>query len=95
MGFIGDWLRFISGIDQFNALKMVSDEYRHKLEQQEKIIAELKAYRDKPENDGDSDLRYEREREAHMQLIECSREKRDLKERIIFLEYELKKLKQK
>jgi hypothetical protein len=27
-----------------------------------------------------------------MQLIECNKEKRDLKEQIIFLEYEIKKL---
>lgn len=95
MGVI-DWLKVLFGTEQFNAhlnaLKAINEEYRHKLEQQEKIIKELEALKNKPADDDSNDVRYEREQDAHMQLIECNREKRDLQEKIIFLEYEIKKL---
>lgn len=95
MGFI-DWLKLVFSTEQFNAhlnaMKAINEEYRYKIEQQEKLIKELERLKKSPDVEND-DIRYEREMEAHMQLIECIREKRDLQEELIFLKIELETIK--
>lgn len=96
MGFI-DWLKLVFGTEQFNAhiaaMKSINDEYRLKIEEQRAIIMDLEADRGKRLNEDEREVQYEREKEAHMQLIECIKEKRDLQEEIIFLKIDLERLK--
>lgn len=91
MGLI-DWLKWLTGNEQLNAIKIINDEYRHKINEQKEIIKELEKNRDKPVDAESMDVQYEREKFAHEQLIECIKEKRDLKEEILFKNIEIRKL---
>lgn len=91
MGLI-DWLKWILGTEQLNAIKTINDEYRHKIAEQNEIIKELKESRGKPLDAEAQEVQYEREKFAHEQLIECLGEKRDLKEEILFKDIEIRKL---
>jgi hypothetical protein len=95
MGWL-EWFKLVFGTDQFNAhinaMKAINEEYKYKIEQQEKIIKELESERGKPMDDQALEIQFEREREAHMQLIQCLSEKRDIQEELIFLKIELKRL---
>jgi len=91
-----DWFKLIFSMEQFNAhinaMKAINEEYKYKIEKQEQIIKELESERGKPMDEQAMEIQFEREREAHIQLIQCLSEKRDLQEELIFLKIELKKL---
>lgn len=90
-----DWLKWLLGSDQISAIKQINEEYRFKIQEQNEIIKELKQNRGKPVDAESQEVQYEREKYAHEQLIECIREKRDLKEEILFLNIEIRKLQEK
>lgn len=94
-----DWLKWLLGTERLNAhinaMKVINDEYRHKIEEQNKIIQQQNEMRGKPMDGESMEVQYERERAAHEQLIECIKEKRDLQEEIIFLNIQLSRLKAK
>lgn len=87
MGLI-DWIKLITGIEQFNAhmnaTKIINDEYKYKIEQQDKRIKELEEMKGKPISTENFEILIEREKAYHEQIIELMRETRDLKEFIIF-----------
>lgn len=94
-----DLLKWLFGTERqntyINAMKVIYDEYRHKIDEQNKIIQQQDDMRGKPMDIESIEIQYERERAAHEQLIECLKEKRDLQEEIIFLNIELSRLKAK
>lgn len=94
-----DWLKWLLGTERINAhmnaMKVINDEYRIKIEEQNKIIQQQNEMKGKVMDLESMEVQYEREKAAHEQLIECIKEKRDLQEEIIFLNIELKKLREK
>lgn len=95
MGFL-DWLRLIFGTEQFNAhmnaMKLIGEEKDKKIAELEKIKEEYEKMKGHAIGIAELEIFLDREKETLQQFIECVKEKRDLKEEIIFLKIDLERL---
>lgn len=96
MGFL-EWLKVVVGIEHFNAitsaLKTLNEEYRIKISNQDMRIKELESLQGKSISVKDLEILLEREKDYHRQLIETLEAERNLKEEVIFLKEDIKRLK--
>lgn len=95
MGFL-DWLKLVFGTEQFNAhmnaMKLIGEEKDKKIAELEKIKEEFEKMKGQAISVAELEIFLEREKETLQQFIECVKEKRDLKEEIIFLKIDLERL---
>lgn len=80
---------------RFYAMQVLVQEYRAKIEEQDKFIERLKASKDNGDIKGGLSECIEREMDLHRQIIDLLKSERLLKEEKIFLEIEIILLKKK